>query len=132
MYHPNLPNIGAILRELQPLLHCSDKCKKAVKEVLMVAFRRPKSLGDYLVHTKLKSSDSGDKPKGTVKCGDRHCHVCEHLKIGESFTSKITGKRYSINFELNCNSTNVVYLLSCKVCGVQYVGSTSTRFRVII
>ena len=130
MYHPNLPNIGAILRELQPLLHCSDKCKKAVKEVLMVAFRRPKSLGDYLVHAKLKSSDSKDKPKGTVKCGDRRCHVCKHLKIGESFTSKLTGKRHSINFELNCNSTNVVYLLSCKVCGVQYVGSTSTRFRL--
>ena len=33
-YHPNLPNIGYILRELQPLLHCSDKCKKAVKEFL--------------------------------------------------------------------------------------------------
>ena len=78
-YHPNLPNIGAILREVQPLLHCSDKCKKAVKEVPMVAFRRPKSLGDYLVHAKLKSSDSEDKPKGTVKCGDRRCHVCEHL-----------------------------------------------------
>ena len=88
------------------------------------------SLGDYLVHAKLKSSDSEDKPKGTVKCGDRRCHVCKHLKIGESFTSKITGKRYSINFKLNCNSTNVVYLLSCKVCGVQYVGSTTTRFRL--
>ena len=49
-YHPNLSNIGYILRELQPLLHCSDKCKKAVKEVPMVAFRRPKSLKDYLVH----------------------------------------------------------------------------------
>ena len=96
-YHPNLPNIGAILRELQPLLHCSGKCKKAVKELPMVALRRPKSLGDYLVHAKLKSSDSEDKPKGPVKCGDRRCHVCEHLKIGESFTSKITGKRYFIN-----------------------------------
>ena len=29
---------------------------------------------------------------------------------------------------LNCNSTKVVYLPSCKVCGVQYVGSTTTRF----
>ena len=36
----------------------------------------------------------------------------------------------SINFHLNCNSTNLVYLMSCKVCAVQYVGSTTTRFRL--
>jgi len=30
-YHPSLPNIGAMLKELQPLLHCSEKCRKAVK-----------------------------------------------------------------------------------------------------
>ena len=29
-----------------------------------------------------------------------------------------------------CNSNNVVYLLSCKVCHAQYVGSTTTKFRV--
>ena len=129
-YHPNLPNIGYMLRELQPLLHCSDKCKKAVKEVPMVAFRRPKSLRDYLVHAKLRATNLEERPKGTVKCGDRRCQVCKHLKIGDSFTSKRTGKQYSINSDLNCNSTNVVYLLSCKVCGVQYVGSTTTRFRL--
>ena len=129
-YHPTLPNIGYILRELQPLLHCSDKCKKAVKDVPMVVFRRPKSLRDYLVHAKLRATSVEDKPKGTVKCGDRRCQVCEHLKTGDSFISKRTGKKYSINFDLNCNSTNVVYLLSCKLCGVQYVGSTTTRFRL--
>ena len=129
-YHPNLPNIGYILRELQPLLHCWDKCKKAVKEVPMVAFRRPKSLRDYLVHAKLRDTNLADSPKETVRCGDRRCQVCKHLKIGDSFTLKRTEKQYSINFDLNCNSTNVVYLLSCKVCGVQYVESTTTRFRL--
>ena len=90
-YHPTLPNIGHILRELQPLLHCSDRCKKAVKDVPMVAFRRPKSLRDYLVHAKLRATSVEDKPKaGTVKCGDRRCQVCEHLKTGDSFISKRT------------------------------------------
>ena len=129
-YHPGLPNIGGIMRDLQPLLHCSDKCRKAVKDIPMVAFRRPKSLGDYLMHAKLKPLRSGYKPPGTVQCGDRRCRVCEHLTIGNSFTSNNTKKTYSINYELNCNSSNVVYLLSCKVCGLQYVGSTSTKFRL--
>ena len=29
---------------------------------------------------------------------------------------------------MNCNSTNVVYLVQCKTCNIQYVGSTSTKF----
>ena len=40
-----------------------------------------------------------------------------------------TKKSFSINYELNCNSGIVVYLLSCKVCGIQYVGSTINKFQ---
>ena len=31
---------------------------------------------------------------------------------------------------MDCNSRNVVYLTNCKVCGLQYVGSTTTTFRL--
>ena len=127
-YHPSLPNIGSILRELQPLLHCSEKCRKAVKDVPFMAFRRPKSLGDYLVHAKLRPSTRLERSsKGTVVCGNRRCQVCKYLEPGERFTSYRTGKSYTINYELDCNSSNVVYLLSCKVCHAQYVGSTTTK-----
>ena len=30
---------------------------------------------------------------------------------------------------LDCNSKNVVYLITCKTCSKQYVGSTVTKFR---
>ena len=33
-------------------------------------------------------------------------------------------------YSFNCDSSNVVYLLECTVCGVQYVGSTCTSFRL--
>ena len=116
-YHPSLPNIGSILRELQPLLHCSEKCRKAIKDVPFMAFRRPKSLGDYLVHAKLRPSTRLERSsKGTVVCGNRRCQVCKYLEPGERFTSYRTGKSYTVNYELDCNSSNVVYLLSCKVC----------------
>ena len=48
----------------------------------------------------------------------------------DSFKSKVTGKEYKINYSFNCDSSNVVYLLECNVCGVQYVGSTNTPFRL--
>ena len=37
------------------MLHCSDRCRNAVPNLPMVAFRRPKNLRDYLVHAKLKN-----------------------------------------------------------------------------
>ena len=64
-----LPNIGGILRELHPFLHYSERCKQAIKDVPMMAFRRPKSLEDYLVRAKLRplvQNPGGNR--GTHKC----------------------------------------------------------------
>ena len=51
------------------------------------------------------------------------------MNRGSSFADK-EGKTYNIRCgELNCNSINVVYLITCKACGLQYVGSTWNKFR---
>ena len=47
----------------------------------------------------------------------------------ESFESKL-GQNFKIKGENNCNSEMIVYLVNCKCCQKQYVGSTSTRFRL--
>ena len=51
------------------------------------------------------------------------------------FSCKVTGKTYKARDNLSCNSTNVVCLISCKLCKDQYVGSAyknnfKPRFRV--
>ena len=127
-YHPGLPNIGRFLRDLQPVLHSSNRCKNAIKEVPMVAFRKPKSLSDYLVRARFTSGPK-DEVKGTWKCNSNRCQICNFLCLGRVFQSNKTGKEFTINYNLNCNSKNVVYLITCKKCGIQYVGSTTTAFR---
>ena len=72
-YHPGLPNIGGLLRELQPVLHSSISCKDAIKQFLMVAFRKPKSFSEYLVRA---SCGSKDEVKGTSKCNSNRCQIC--------------------------------------------------------
>ena len=70
-YHPGLPNIGGILRELHPLLYIFNRCKQAIKDLPMMAFaiRRFKSLEDYLVRAKLKPLDREiEATRGTHKC----------------------------------------------------------------
>ena len=39
-----------------------------------------------------------------------------------------TKEQYKINHQLNCNDKCLIYLLSCKVCGLQYVGSITDKF----
>ena len=96
----------------------------------MVAFRRPKSLKDYLVRAKINNSSSRESFRGVRKCKDKRCGVCNFLKLGKCFHSSVTGKSFSINYDLHCNSSNVIYLISCKVCNIQYVGSTTNKFRL--
>ena len=46
------------------------------------------------------------------------------------FTSSQDDRRYSIDYNLHCYSGNVVYLITCKRCWLQYVGSKITKFRL--
>ena len=52
-YHPTLPNIAEILHRLYPVLQSSRHCKEVIPGVPMVAFWRPKSLKDMLVHLEI-------------------------------------------------------------------------------
>ena len=88
-YHPGLPNIEGILRE-----------STAIKDVPMMAFRRPKSLQDYLVRAKLRplvQNPGGNR--GTHKCTSDRCDVCNYLAVGDSFSSHCYGHK------LHCKSS---------------------------
>ena len=56
--------------------------------------------------------------------------MCPFVKETESFSDR-KGKVYNIRSGLmSCNSDYIVYLLNCKACNVQYVGSCTTKFRL--
>ena len=95
-----------------------------------MSFRKPKSLGDYLVHAKVDSCGAKHLLLGTVKCASRRCEVCKCMDENSRFKSSQDDRRYSINYNLTCNSSNVVYLITCKKCLLEYVGSTVTKFRL--
>lgn len=79
-----------------------------------------------LVHSELINKTPGDI-RGCVRCGDRRCRVCDFLGEGTNFKINVTDKNFVINFNLNCNSDHVVYLLSYARCAIHYVGSTITK-----
>ena len=68
------------------------------------------------------------------KCKTDNCKIkCKENNIVlplNNFKSSVNGRHYSILTDavLDCNSCNVVYLITCNVCKVQYVGETQRAF----
>ena len=68
------------------------------------------------------------------KCNDSRCKTCPMLSVEIEIHSNVSNKFYAcINAEtsiLSCRSQNLVYLLTCNVCNIQYVGETCNRLNM--
>lgn len=63
------------------------------------------------------------------KCIGRVCYTCDSLKCSTTFRSNVKGNHYQIQSNLNCGSSNIIYLVECDLCGMQYVGETQRTLR---
>ena len=128
-YHPAFNSVGKTIRSLHSMLSNSEEHREVCPEPPVTAFRRCKNLKDLLVWARLATNNNCDE-RGCTRCEKSRCQVCKSMSESDSFYSHATSKEYKINFSFNCESSGVVYLFDCVVCGVQYVGSTNTPFRL--
>ena len=113
--------------------HPSKKIPNCPKSFLSLPWlpsnnQTPNSLRNLLVRAEMS------KPNTTIgkshSCGDKRCKCCKHIYMqhSSSYTSKVTGKQYKIFCTVNCKSANVIYILECSVCGLQYIGESKQPF----
>ena len=136
------PDINKILNKHKHILLKDEQCKKLfTKNCFRVTHRRGhKNLKEWLAlsnvisqeinpasHDELnrgckKCGKCGKNPRGRKReCGIYNCHVIQET---DKFKSYVTGESYKIRQKLDCNSENVIYLVECKKCRKQGVGST--------
>jgi len=104
------------------------------KNRIITAYRRPKNLKEILAPSKFKNTRNYNEINlddvGCFTCENR-CDLCtNYLESSKKFTSYSTNRFYCIKQHLSCKSKNIIYLISCKKCRVQYVGSTRNEFKV--
>ena len=117
-----------ILKSNHNILQVNEEHRTLFKEVPMVSFRRAKCIKDVLVRAKLQ--DEKWQPGSCNKCNRSNCLVDDFLEASSTFTNSSGDRTYNLRKgSLYCNSTNVVYKLSCLTCGKQYIGSTIRKFR---
>ena len=80
--------------------------------------------------TGLQPSDkSYSIPLLPTKCNRRDCLVCPMLIEANAFRSTTTNEKIHIRSRLTCSSMNIIYILQCKTCKLQYVGQTTRSLR---
>ena len=125
-YHPALTKVYEILQKTHRHTLKSQRLTAVFPSPPRLAFCNAKTLKDHPIRSKLKTTY--EKPGVTI-CGRKNCEIWHILHEEDIFESSKTGKQYKINFSFNCNSRNVVYLLTCQTCEKQYDSSTVTKFK---
>ena len=113
-YHPRFHNLSAIIRTYFTFLYAEEeKVKRFFTPAPFVSFRSGYCLRNHRVRAKV------------YPLLGKKLHF-----VVDTFESLVTKKVYKINHSFNCDSKCLIYLYSCKVCGIQYVGSIVDRFRL--
>ena len=92
-----------------------------------VSSRSVRDLKSFLVRSKVYPLE---RKVDSAKCNGKRCQVYLNINETDTFESFQTKQKYKINQQLNCNDKCLLDLLSCKVCGLQYVGSANDKFRL--
>jgi hypothetical protein len=77
----------------------------------------------------LKQSGTPAKRRGFNFCNTKFCRYCPKLNKSGKITSHSTGQEYNCMSNISCRSSNLIYCISCTLCGKQYVGQTSLRLK---
>ena len=108
----------------------SDRCKSVFQHLPVVAFRRSPNLRDLLVTAKLTSNSSNPQlPSGSFRCGKK-CATGPCISHGlTTYTLFSTGETRPIKSNLTCDTKNLIYMIQCNRCNLQYIGQTKRRLK---
>ena len=100
-------------------LHSSDRVNFTFEK-----FNRPRRKQDLLKCNApiiLKRTDH--------TCSNWRCTVCPHMLLAPYITSFSYNRTFPVDSTLHCMSKGIIYVLSCKLCGKQYVRETGCAMR---
>jgi hypothetical protein len=127
------------------LLDQNEKLKAVFKNSTpQIVFKRGTTIEQNLIRAKFRSNNSVNRPVNqaemppatlaedtnyTHKCNTRHCLCCDSIECTYIFKSSTTKEEFEINEAMNCNTDNVIYLITCTKCKKQYIGQTQRRLK---
>ena len=132
-YIPSFDGLRTQVSKTWDLLDRANSTRPIHERGLTIGYRRPKNLRDILVKARLPPEvkpDEPDRPPPVQKvCKSKHCRYCPILDKSGKVKAHTTGRTYRSRQNVCCNSNNVIYCITCKRCGKQYVGQTKNSLK---
>lgn len=113
-HNPRNPPIHKVLSKYRRILEISEELKPITDSKTLVVYKRSTNLKQLLTRADIN-------PKFITK-GSSFMQKTEHI------TSWKTKVRFNITGRFNCQTKNVIYVINCKKCGLQYVGQSGNTF----
>ena len=133
-FHPDLPSLAQIVNKHFSILQTNDKLKQVFPEpplISCMSYRRPKNLHDLIVRAKLPSDAPVETNViGSHPCLSSRCKNCKNMTQTSTFISNTTKQTFKIRENITCTTINVIYLIECTFCGIQYLGETSKKKKI--
>ena len=133
-YHPALPALSSIMKKHWRVMTQDPYLKEVFPLPPLIAYRRPENLKDKLVRAKIPPAHSRPSRRipGMKKCRF-DCLTCPYVQLGQVVKSSASNYRHEIQLQVDCQTSNLIYCLTCNKCQEQYIGETektlSVRFR---
>ena len=122
-FNPRNPKIFSKIKENLFILKNDPKLASILenKKILQVS-KQPKNLKRLLTNNHFGDKD---KKTGAIRCGNSICGLCKNNEFleGNSHTFN-NGYTHYITTLLTCSSKNLIYVIICDNCGLEYVGET--------
>ena len=114
------PNLHQILKKYEGLLLMTRK-SVITPDQIQITYSRSRNLKDKLVKSNIHHNN---KPNLSQPCLQPRCLTCSHMNTSYVISSK-ENYSYPIRGNFNCKSNDIIYVMSCNICNIQYVGETS-------
>ena len=114
-FNPALYKVSSVLKKHLNILQSSPNCKDTFPVPPVIAYRRPASLRDLLVHSTLhNNTPHAQQPVRVYKCNHPLCLTCPFLQEGQkNYMFTATNEQKRIIDHLSCKSKYLIYLIQC-------------------
>ena len=135
-FHRQLPDFKSVIKKHWDLLCINQDLKATFKDPPIYGYRRNTNLRDIIGQTTLRNNKVLRKNKNLTPgkcspCRSRYNNLCcRQVQSTSSFKSHQTKETFKILHNTNCRSSNVIYLLQCQKCNIQYIGKTENPFNI--
>ena len=129
-HNPLNPPLRQIITSNWDILEKTKTTRPLLDSEIIFGLRRNKNLSDHLVRatTSTKADDTTEKLIDVRPCKrPNSCRYCPQLDRSGSFICNTTKQTLKSKTNINCQTMNCIYLITCTSCGIQYVGQTKNK-----